>query len=191
MALPTTVFSEYELRKMSIKVGDKGTYKPADCVGSMEESLNTKVITKSCRGVVVKTRVKGDGTGTLTISLHMPYDLYVSVYAMEFETLKEGVVAYGQNNVHPVFSIVCDVFDEDGNEKFKAYPNCIFQSGVARTIENGAEEVAEIEMEVSLMPDEYGNCMYEAVASALTDETVKNTWLTAFTPELVQASPGA
>lgn len=79
MALPTTVFSEYELRKMSIKVGDEGTYKPADCVGSMEESLNTKVITKSCRGVVVKTRVKGDGTGTLTISLHMPYDLYVSV----------------------------------------------------------------------------------------------------------------
>lgn len=187
MALPTTVFSEYDLRKMSIKVGNGGEYKPADCVGSMEESLNTKVITKSCRGVVVKTRVKGDGTGTLTISLHIPYDLYVSVYAMEFETLQEGVVAYGQNNVHPEFSIVCDVFDEDGNEKLKAYPNCILQSGVARTIENGAEEVAEIEMEVSLMPDEYGNCMYEAVASALTDETVKTTWMTAFTPELVQA----
>lgn len=187
MALPTTVFSEYELRKMSIKVGDEGTYKPADCVGSMEESLNTKVITKSCRGVVVKTRVKGDGTGTLNISLHMPYDLYVSVYAMEFETLQEGVVAYGQNNVHPVFSIVCDVFDEDGNEKLKAYPSCILQSGVARTIENGAEEVAEIEMEISLMPDEYGNCMYEGVASAITDETVKTTWMTAFTPELVQA----
>ena len=57
-----------------------------------------------------------------------------------------------------------------------------------RKIENGAEEVAEVEMEVSVMPDEFGNGMYEAPANDLADETVKSTWMTAFTPELVQVA---
>ena len=81
---------------------------------------------------------------------------------------------------------IVHVFDEDGVEKFKAYPKCIIETGVARKIENGAEEVAEIELEVSLMPDEFGNCVYEALAEELTDETVKTKWMTAFEPSMVQ-----
>ncbi len=179
------VFSEYELRKMGIKLADETEYKSADCVGSSEEEMETKVVTKSCRGVVAKTVVKGTGNGTLTISMHMPKEIYDAVYGMNLDTLINGVKAYGQNSIHKSFSIVQDIFDEDGEEKFKAYPNCIMMSGVARTIENGAEEVAEIEIEVTVNPDEFGNGMYEALASEL-DETIKNQWMTAFTPELVQ-----
>lgn len=182
------VFSEYELRKMGIKFTSGEAYLPADCVGSCEEELETKVITKKCRGNVVKTTVRGTGSGTLNISMHMPYEIYTQAYGMNLDTLIDGVKAYGQNSRHEAFSIVQDVFDEDGNEKFKAYPNCIIQTGVVRKIENGAEEVAEIEMEVSVMPDEYGNGMYEALASELADETAKTTWMTAFTPELVQVA---
>ncbi len=180
------VFSEYELRKMGIKFKSGEAYLPADCVGSCEEELETKVITKKCRGNVVKTTVKGTGSGTLTISMHMPYEIYTQAYGMELDTLMEGVKAYGQNSRHEAFSIVQDVFDEDGVEKFKAYPNCIIQTGVARKIENGAEEVAEIEMEISIMPDEYGNGVYEALASELKDEAAKTTWMTAFEPSMVQ-----
>lgn len=187
----STVFSEYELRKMSIKVGEEGQYKSADCVGSCEEEMETKVVTKSCRGVVAKTRVWGTGNGTLNISAHMPMDIYHDVFGMMADGLLEGVYAYGKPSVHPTFSITQEVYDEDGNKKFKAYPNCIMQSGVARSIENGAEEVAEIEMEVSVMPDEEGFGLYEALESELTDDTAKTTWMTAFTPELVKESvPG-
>jgi len=182
------VFSEYELRKMGIKFKTGEAYLSADCVGSCEEELETKVITKKCRGNVVKTTVKGTGNGTLNISMHMPYEIYTQAYGMNLDTLIEGVKAYGQNSRHEAFSIVQDVFDEDGNEKFKAYPNCIIQTGVVRKIENGAEEVAEVEMEISVMPDEYGNGMYEAPASDLVDETAKSTWMTAFTPEMVQVA---
>ena len=180
------VFSEYELRKMGIKFKSSEAYVSADCVGSCEEELESKVITKKCRGVVVKTTVKGTGSGTLTISMHMPYEIYEQAYGMKLDSLIEGVRAYGQNSRHEAMSIVQDVFDEDGNEKFKAYPNCIIQTGVSRKIENGAEEVAEVELELSVMPDEHGNGMYEALASELQDETVKNTWMTAFEPSLVQ-----
>ena len=80
-----------------------------------------------------------------------------------------------------------DIEDEDGAERLKAYPNCVMNTGVTRKIENGAEEVAELELEISAMPDEYGNGMYEALVDELTDATVKDNWLTAFTPTLVQA----
>ena len=36
------------------------------------------------------------------------------------------------------------------------------------------------------MPDEFGNCVYEALAEELADETVKTKWMTAFEPSMVQ-----
>ncbi len=182
------VFSEYELRAMGIKFKSADAYIAANCVGSCEEEMEAKKITKSCRGVVIKTTVKGTGNGTLNVSMHMPYAIYKQAYGMQLDTLIEGVSAYGQNSVHEAFSITQQVFDEDGVEKFKAYPNCIIMSGVTNKTENGAEEVAEIELEISVMPDEYGNGVYEALAEELTDETAKKTWLTAFEPSMVQVT---
>lgn len=180
------VFSEYELREMGIKFKSAEAFESANCVGSSEEELDSIVISKKCRGVVFKKKVKGAGTGKLSVSMHMPWAIYTKAYGMELDTLLDGVKAYGTNSVHEDFAVTQHVFDEDGVEKFKAYPNCVIETGVARKIENGAEEVAEIELEISLSPDEYGNCVYEALAEELTDETVKTTWMTAFTPEMVQ-----
>ena len=180
------VFSEYELRAMGIKFKSGEEYKTASCVGSCEESMEAKVVTKSCRGVVIKTTVKGTGKGTLNLSMHMPYDIYKQAYGMGLDTLIDGVSAYGQNSVHEAFSITQQLFDEDGVEKFKAYPNCIIMSGVANKTTNGAEEVAELELEISVMPDEYGNGVYEALVSELSDETLKTQWMTKFEPSMVQ-----
>lgn len=76
--------------------------------------------------------------------------------------------------------------DEDENVKYKAYPRCILSSP-SRKIENGAEEVAELEMTIDLMPDENGECMYEALESELESEEIKQQWLTNFSLELVKA----
>lgn len=180
------VFSEYELREMGIKFKSAEAYETASCVGSCGEEMDAKVVSKSCRGVVVKKTVKGTGTGTLTISMHCPWEIYNQIYGMTLDSLIEGVKAYGQNSVHEAFSIVQHVYDEDGVEMFKAYPNCILESGKKSNIENGGEEVAEIELEISVMPDEYGNGMYCALATELKDETLKTTWMTAFEPSLAQ-----
>lgn len=182
------VFSEYELREMGIKFRSAEAYQTASCVGSCEEEMEAKVVSKSCRGVVVKKTVKGTGTGTLNISMHCPWEIYNQFYGMTLDTLIDGVKAYGQNSIHEAFSIVQHVYDEDGAEMFKAYPNCILESGKKAKIENGAEEVAEIELEISVMPDEYGNGEYHVLATELTDETVKSKWMTAFEPSLVQVA---
>ena len=185
------VFSDFELRQMGWKFAGSEEYKSVNCVGSCEEEMESKTITKSCRGVVVKTVSRGTGAGTLKITAHVPWAVYHEAYGMEIDTLIEGVKAYGRNSFHKGFGIVMDIFDEDNVEKLKAYPNCVITTGVTRKIENGAEEVAELELEISVMPDDYGNGLYEAVVTELTDETAKTTWMSAFTPELVQKTTTA
>lgn len=177
--------SEFEVKKIGFKFEGEETFQAVECIGSMEEDMAVKTITKKCRGVVRKKRSKGTGEGTVKLSLHIPYAIYVKAFGMDLDSLKDGVYAYGENSRHKVFSMVAQVEDEDGNEKMKAYPNGVMNTGVVRKVENGAEEVAELEMEVGVMPDEYGNGLYETLVNADDEETV-NEWMTAFDPAMVQ-----
>lgn len=182
------VFSDFEIDKMNVKFADAAATVEMNCVGSVEEAMTAKAITKKCRGVVAKNSVKGTGEGTLKISAHVPQDIFKEAFGMELDTLKEGVHAYGSNSRHKSFCLMLHVVDEDGDEKFKAYPNCICSARPTIKTENGAEEVAEVEIEIAIAPDTYGNGMYEALASDLTDESIKTTWMTAFEPSLVQVA---
>lgn len=184
MATYEKVYSDFEVKNSSIKHKDDEKATRAGCVGSLEETMNAKITSKKCEGVVVKKVVRGDGTGELALSLHMRYDVYLKSYGMLSDGLKDGVYAYGRNSVHKPFCYTCEVFDEDGVAKLRAYPNCIIESGIARKTENGAEEVAELELTVSVMPDEYGYGVYEALVEGL-DEAIKTAWLENFTPSLV------
>ena len=178
-------FSEFECRKMAIKFEKESAYTEAGAVGSIEETMDSKTVTKKYMGVVAKTRTKGTGAGEAKISMHMNYDMYKKTYGMGLESLEDGVSAYGSSSVHPQFAMVCEVLDEDENIKYKAYPCCIVKDGISRKVENGGEEVAEIELTVAVMPDEYGQGMYEALADSLSSE-IKQKWMTEFTPDLVK-----
>lgn len=181
----TRVFSDFEVDQLGFKFKDDEAYETAECIGSYEEEMDARVITKKCRGIVKKKIVKGTGTGVLKISAHIPWDIYTKAFGMNLDTLIEGVKGYGQNSVHGAFALVAHVTDEDGVEKYKAYPNCVIETGKASKIENGAEEVAELELEVSVSPDDFGQGVYETLADEV-DASVASQWMTAFTPELVQ-----
>ena len=181
------VFSDFEIDRMSVKFTDAEAALAMNCIGSVEEELTAKEITKKCRGVIIKDVVKGTGEGTLTISAHVPYDLFIEAFGMKDEALKTGVYAYGSNSRHKAFCLTMHVVDEDGEEKYKAYPNCIFKARPNLSTENGAEEVAEVEIEIAVMPDENGFGMYEALAEGL-DETVASSWMENFNYELVKAA---
>ena len=179
--------SEFEVKKLGFKFEGTDAYKSVECIGSMEEDMTVKTVTKKCRGVVKKKRSRGTGEGTVKITVHMPYDIYVEAFGMDLPSLKEGVYAYGQNSKHKNFAMVADVEDEDGNEKLKAYPNAAMNAFAGRKIENGAEEVAELELEVGVMPDEFGNGLYETLVEEGDEETA-NEWMTDFDPEKVQVT---
>ena len=185
----TTVFSEYEIKNSAIKINDdnSNTFIRVGCVGSIEETLNSKTVIKKCEGIVKKTVTRGAGDGEAKISLHINYNLYVQLFGMDNSDLLDGVYAYGTSSRHREFCFVGEVMDEDGNIKYKAYPRCSVKTGPANKIENGGEEVQEIEMTLSLYPDDYGRCEYESPAVELDEET-RGKWMTEFTPDLVRKS---
>ena len=187
MTIP--VFSDYEVRQVGIRPKTEGgAMITADCVGKFEDEMTTKVITKKCRGVVKKTRVRGTGSGKANASLHMPIAMRKAMYSLTRDDLADGVTGYGENNVHGEFCMVLDVYDEDGVEKLVAYPSCIMETGPNFEVENGADEVAEVEIEISIMPDESGYGKYEAFANEVSED-IKSNWMTDFTSELVAKLP--
>lgn len=182
-AIEQTVFSEYEVRAMYATVGSDTC--EVKCIGSLEESTDVITTSKKCRGVVVKKRTRGTGNGTLKVSLHIPWKLYMTLMGMDSDTLADGVYGYGRNSIHPEFSLTADVFDEDDVEKFKAWPKCVMNAGPANKVENGSEEVAEVEAEIAFAPDDNGFGHYEALSAGLA-ENIKSKWLTSFTSDLVK-----
>lgn len=184
--LTSTVFSEYEVREIGVIIGEEKA--SIVCVGQAEEEMEVQTVTKKCRGKVAKTRTRGTGNGTVTVSAHMPYDLFHEMFNFRNEGLKKGIYAYGENSLHKVFTMTERIFDEDGNEKLKAYPKCSIQTGISRTVENGADEVTETEVEIAVMPDDFGEGFYEVLVDSLDPkdkETIISKWMTEFSRELI------
>lgn len=188
------VFSDYELREMAVKFNDEeeGTFTHADCVGTWEDEAETLTVTKNCRGKVAKRRTTGTGSGTVTASAHWPAILLAKMFDMVRDELAPGVQGYGQDNRHKEMTIVCKVLDEDGNVAYLAYPKIVANTN-AMSIENGSEEVAEKEIEFSYMPDENGYGLYKVLEKDLSTDTnqLKTKWMTAWTSNLMLASPQA
>lgn len=178
-------YSEFACEQLGIKFEKDEKHKVAAAVGSIEETMNAKTVVKKYKGIESKTRTKGDGTGELKLSVHIEYETYKKMYGMDIEGLIKGVSAYGQNSVHKPFSMTCLVLNEDDIKKIKAYPNCIIKEGKSGKIENGGEEVQEIELTISVMPDEFGNGMYEALYDEM-DKAEADKWMGNFTPEYVK-----
>ena len=187
MAKYENVFSEYEIKNSSVKFADAEAFTKIGCVGSADEELEVKVVNKSCEGVVVKSVARGATSGTVNLSLHMKYSLYVEAFGMDLDGLKEGVYAYGKNSKHKEFTFVAEVYDEDGNKKLLAYPRCVMASAPSGNITNGAEEVAEIEIEMNLFADDEGNVKYEAMVSELAED-ITEQWLNNWSTELVKSA---
>ena len=180
----TKTFSEYEVTEIGFLFGNNDNISET-CLGSLAEEMESKTVTKKCRGIVTKSRTRGTGTGTVTLSLHVKAYVAYKVAGMYVDGLKDGVTAYGENSIHPEFALTADVCDEDGNEKYKAYPKCVLASKPTVTIENGAEEIAELEMTLNVMPDDYRNGVYECFKEDVPSGV---TWMTGFTSEAMQQS---
>lgn len=178
-------FSEFEVKESTVKFeGEAETAMSLGCVGSLEETLNTKTITKKCEGVTQKTVVKPTGDGEIKFTLHMRWEAFKNMFGLISDGYAAGVYAYGTDGVHKHFCYTAKVKDENGNVKLKAYPNCVATTGIQNKIENGAEEVSEIEVTASVLADSYGNCMYQCFASDVTEE-IANNWLQNFDHDLI------
>lgn len=181
-------YSWFECDQLALKVGDDESYTRDDCVGSLEVERETKTITKKCRGVTKKRKTKPTGNGTITVKLHVKLALYRKLNAMTNEGLQPGVWAFDNTKPMPEASLTARVKDEDDNIAFLGYPRVKVEEINKLSIENGAEEVAEVEMKMAYMPDDYNKGEYQALADELTgDVLTPETWMTDFSSDAAQA----
>ena len=186
------VFSPYECDQLAIKVAGDASYTRDDCIGSLEVERETKTVTKSCRGVVKKRKTKPTGNGTITLSMHIKLALYRKINAMTNTGLQPGVYAFDNTEAMPEFSLAARVKDEDDNIMYLGYPRCKVEEINNLSIENGAEEVAEVEMKVSYMPDDYNKGEYQALEAELSGNTINGeNWMTDFGSAIVQTTQPA
>lgn len=179
-----TVFSPFEVSESHIKMSSEKY--ALNCVGKLETEMEVKKITKSCEGVVKKTKIRGTGHGTGTLSLHIPYELYLSLYGMNGKSkFLDKVAAYGSDSVHPTFTYTGVGKDEDGVEVLIAIPNAVVSDGQKWNFENGSEEVQEIELAVEILPDDNDQGMYCIPVSEVPVSITKKKWLEEFTPSMV------
>ena len=182
-------YSWFECDQLAIKVGENDTYTRDDCVGSLEVERETKTITKKCRGVTKKRKTKPTGNGTITLKLHIKLELYRKLNAMTNEGLQPGVWAFDNTTPMPEASITARVKDEDDNIAFLGFPRVKVEEINKLSIENGAEEVAEVEMKLAYMPDAYNKVEYQALEVELTGDRLNaDNWMTDFSSDTAQLS---
>lgn len=182
------IFSEYDIKQWGIQFPDDPEATIMDTLGSAEESMEVRTVTKQKRNMPWKTRTKATGSGEVKITAHVRTDIYAKMFGMLVDGYKDGVMVYGTMSVHEQFCMTELVEDEDGIEKLKAYPCCTLKEGLSRKVETNGEEVAEIEFTVAVDPDDDGNGMYEVVVEEDTDQEMIRNWMKDFDAELCKAS---
>jgi hypothetical protein len=104
--------------------------------------------------------------------------------------LKPGIYSYGTDSKAKRFTLTADAIDEfEDVTKLMAFPDCVSATGFTFNIENGADEVALMEISLEAYPDEFKKILYDAMISELEDPTIADTWHTQFDRTLVEVVP--
>lgn len=181
-------FENYKIQEGSLQF-DNNTAISFGCIGTVDASSNTEEVVKKCEGVVVKKK-KRITDMTVAITGHAKIPASRKIIGLSNEGLKTGIYAYGTDTFSAPFTFAAKIIDMDGNVKYIAFPKIENTKGLSVKVDNGVTEIAMDDFEFSAMIDSNNKFYYEAYESELSDETVKNKWLTNFTPDLVKQTAG-
>lgn len=180
------IFSEYDIEQWGIQFEEDGEAVIMDTLGTAEETMEVRTVTKQKRNMPWKTRTKPTGSGEVKVTAHVREDVLKNMFGMFVTGYKDGVTVYGSNSAHNQFCMTELVTDEDGNKKLKAYPCCTVKEGLSRKVETNSEEIAEVEMTISVDPDADGNGLYEIVMTDATEDGLIDAWMKDFNTDLVK-----
>ncbi|EAG8839284.1 phage tail protein [Listeria monocytogenes] len=190
-----TIIEEFDATRVTnvgTKFSEDATSIAFGCLGSIEGETELLELVKKCGGVETKKKTTPQKM-SLTLNGHVKVPVLRDIFGLSNEGLKAGVYSYGADSLSKPFVLTADVLDEfEAQTKLIAFSNCVAATGLKITVENGADEVAEVELEFTAMIDDNRKCYYEAIISEL-DEADKDAfvkqWHTNFTPDMVIATP--
>ncbi|EAE7102655.1 phage tail protein [Listeria monocytogenes] len=190
-----TIIEEFDATRVTnvgTKFSEDATSIAFGCLGSIEGETELLELVKKCEGVETKKKTTPQKM-SLKLNGHVKVPVLRDIFGLSNEGLKAGVYSYGADSLSKPFVLTADVLDEfEAQTKLIAFSNCVAATGLKITVENGADEVAEVELEFTAMIDDNRKCYYEAIISEL-DEADKDAfvkqWHTNFTPDMVIATP--
>lgn len=189
--MATTEIKEFDpVRTTNFAIKYKGATESSEfgCVGTLSGETVLVTITKNCEGRPAKKKSKPQSMN-LTISAHIKVDAARKIFGLTNTGLKPGIYSYGTDSTTEDFCLTADVIDEfEDIVKKIAFTNCTSSTGLTLNVENGAEELAELELTFEVLPDTENKLYYEAFESEMDDET-KTQWHTNFTTDLVKSIP--
>lgn len=192
--MPTVVeqFAPVRITNASVQFFEGGEQKPSEkfgSLGSVEGETTLKELIKTEEGQEVAKRTKPEKMD-LTVSAHIRTSVIRKIFGISSNGLKPGIYKYGQDSKGVEFVFTADVIDEfEDVTKLIAFPKCVSATGFTFTIENGADEVALMEVQLTAYPDAMREIYYEAFVSELEDTTVATKWHTEFDRSLVESTP--
>lgn len=184
MAVTTIdVFDAVTIKNASVLFKGESVTEPFGCVGKLDAESEVKEIKKVCGGVTQKKKSKPSQLN-VKISGHMKLSVLREIFGIKNDGLIDNVYSYGIDSSGKDFVFVAEEFDDfEEVSRLIAFPKCSSASGFVKSVENGAEELAETEIEITALPDEFGKLYYEAIGLSEED---KKTWMTAFDPSKLQ-----
>lgn len=181
------VFSFYDCPKAGFKFDGEQATIVTDTLAKLDESMEIKVITKNKRNLSWKEKAQPTGKGELTLAIHITNELRNKLYGLSQSGLKANAGAYGTTSRHGKFLFTCLLEDEDGNQMLKAYPNCQVTSGLTENLSANGDTIEEVEITISVTPDENGNSEYRLLMTENEKTVTVDAWISTFSTSMVEA----
>lgn len=195
MVMVVEDFDSVSIANASLQFFEGGTQQPGlkfGCLGTIEGETELKEIIKVCAGME-KGKVTKPIKMNLTLTGHVKVAVIRKIFGLSNDGLKPGIYRYSQNTKGKKFVLTADIIDEFQDiTKLIAFPNCVSATGLKITVEAGADEVAQLEIEVTAYPDAVsvnGDFYYDAFVQELDDPSIATTWHQTFDYTLVEAVP--
>ncbi|TWW13172.1 hypothetical protein LABALGNA3A7_09780 [Dellaglioa algida] len=160
----------------------------ADCVGKFSVEAEMQDIVKKCGSIELKKLSKPIKM-TAKITAHIPMDIYRHFYGLHQNAdVKPGIFSYGPSSQGQQFALAVKISDDfENNFKLEAMLNVASSTGLTFEVENGADEVAALELEASILVDTLGEFYHEGIVAEL-GEDLTDAWMTKLTPEVLKVT---
>lgn len=144
-----------------------GTEMALGCVGSLSGQAEVRTKQLMCAGVPVAQRVKPLYMD-ITYTGHIPVAVYKTLFGLKTDAVATEKRSYAVDSEHASgeFSFVETEF-YGKTTRTRTFPNATVISGMAFSVENGAEEVAEVELTIRALKDDNGDIYIEEDAAVV------------------------
>lgn len=181
-------FDNVSIKKVAFNFKGAEAGLATDCNGQLSGETEMQTIVKKCGSTEVKSKSKPIAM-TVTITAHIPVEVYRRFYGVaQDERIKPGIYSYGPDSIGEDFALSAEIVDDfEENEKLLGFLNYTSNTGLTFTIENGADEVAALEMETKVMVDEFNKFYHEAIVAEL-EEDLTDQWMSNLSADVIKAS---